>query len=377
MSSPEDFKWMIKYMKLLDPVNGKILDGLGRYGPRNISYVAKSISVPFTTVTFRLKKLMNRASLKIKAKLDYSKLGLMKGTLFAEASPKNSEKLGKLVENTDYWSYITKCYGKFNGVYAIFAFPAKQKEDLEEYFAEASRLGILSNYLFFWTTNLWEGRPDWQLFNFKTRQWNFQWDKWVEQVLNDSGELSKNLTDPAAYPVLVDEMDLLILKELEKDGTADFRKIAKVAGVTPQSIRYRFYNHLMERGLLCEYEISILPYPPDISDMCSFVVNCANAKALAKFANCLQEKPFVLSYAKIIGRNSLLINAYIPKKEFSNLIQWLNKLTQKEILQDFFYVTLDIQLYKRQTISYEFFKNGDWTYNSEEKLRLLKEIVGK
>ncbi|MEM2916952.1 MAG: AsnC family transcriptional regulator [Candidatus Bathyarchaeia archaeon] len=376
MSSPEDFKWMIKYMKLLDPVNGKILDGLGRYGPRNISYLAKSISVPFTTVTFRLKKLMNRASLRIKAKLDYSKLGLMKGAIFAEAHPKNSEKLAKLIENTDYWSYVSNCYGKFNGVYAIFAFPAKQKAELEKYFAEASRLDILSNYLFFWTTNLWEGRPNWQFFDFKMRQWNFRWDGWIEQVLNDSGEMPKNIEDPHAYPILVDEMDLLILKELEKDGTADFRKIAKVAGVTPQSIRYRFYNHAIERGLLCEYEISILPYPPDVSDMCAFVFDFVDEKALAKFTNCLQGKPFVLSYAKIIGRNSLLVNTYIPKKEFSSLIQCLNKLTQKEILQNFFYVTLDIRSYKRQTISYEFFKNGDWTYNSEEKLRRLKEIRG-
>jgi DNA-binding Lrp family transcriptional regulator len=90
---------MLQYMKMLDATNAKIIEGLGRYGPRNLLSLAKSIGLPPTTVTFRIKKLIEEGHLKIRARLDYSKLGLMRATLIAEALPGLEGKLQKLIEN--------------------------------------------------------------------------------------------------------------------------------------------------------------------------------------------------------------------------------------------------------------------------------------
>jgi hypothetical protein len=90
--------------------------------------------------------------------------------------------------------------------------------------------------------------------------------------------------------------------------------------------------------------------------------------------NASDGKPFIVSYAKIMGRNSLIVNIYILKEEFPNLIKSLNQLYRAGLINSLFYVTLDPTSYRRQTISYEFFNDGKWSYDAEAKMKKLKEI---
>ena len=173
----------------------------------------------------------------------------------------------------------------------------------------------------------------------------------------------------------MDSADLLILKELEKDGLRDFTELSKVARITPQAVRHRFCQHLLKRKLIAEYEVAIFPYPLEISDLCAFVFDFPDQRSMAKFANSLVDKPFVVSHAKVIGKNSLVVHPYIPKVEFSNFVELLNQLTVKGIIEGFSYVSLDVASFKRQTVSYEFFQKGSWLYNSPEAVEKLTKIV--
>jgi len=376
LSRLEDFEWMIGYLKMLDPTNAKIIEGLGRQGPRNIFSLAKSIGLPPTTVAFRLKKLIKKGYLTIRTNLDYSRLGLSKAVLIAEAAHGREDKLRKVIENIDYWTYVTRCYGKFSGFYALFAFPAQSKDELENYIGEASKTGLMPRHMFSWTTNLCEGVPDFGWFDFERKAWNFAWKRWTEEVLNASEKLPSSLKDPAAYPILVDETDVLLLKELEKNGSTKFADLANVVKITPQGVRYRYYKHAVKRNLIADYQIAHLPYPLQVSDMCSFTIDFADETSLAKFANTLRDKPFTVTYGKILKRNSLLLHTYTPKMEFSNFMESLNRLAEKDVIKSYFYVTLDLLTFKRQTMSYEFFRSNKWTYDSQEKLEKLRKIVG-
>jgi len=375
LSRLEDFEWMIRYLKMLDPTNAKIIEGLGKQGPRNVFSLAKSISLPPTTVAFRLKRLIKEGYLTIRTNLDYSRLGLRKAVLIAEAAHGREDQLQKTIESMDYWTYTNRCYGKFSGFYALFAFPAQHKDELEKYIEEAAKTGATSRYMFSWTTNLCEVVPDFRWFDFERKSWNFPWKRWIEEVLSAPEKLPLSLGDPKAYPVMVDETDVLLLKELEKDGSARFAKLAEVAKITPQGVRYRYYKHIVKRNLISDYQLAHFPYPLQVSDMCSFTIDFANKTALAKFANTLHNKPFTVTYGKMLEKNSLLLHTYTPKMEFSNFIESLNRLAEKDVIRSYFYVTLDLLAFKRQTISYEFFKDNKWTYDSQKKLKELRKIV--
>ncbi|MDH5461586.1 MAG: AsnC family transcriptional regulator [Candidatus Bathyarchaeota archaeon] len=377
MSKLEDYKWMLQYLKMLDATNAKILEGLGKHGPRNILALAKSIGLPPTTVAFRVKKLMKEGLLETRTNLDYSRLGLMKAVLITESKPGQKKKLRQVIENLDYWTYLVRCYGKYDGYYAIFAFPSEHKKELEEYLDIAAQLKYLSRYIIYWTTNFTEVAPNFDWFDFKSKSWNFQWKHWIEEIQNASEKLAKELMDPESYPIRADETDVFILKELEKDGAAKFTELAEVANMTPQGVRYRYNKHIVGRDLLTDYEVATLPYPLPTSEMCSFIIDFEKEEKLAKFVNSLQRKPFIFSYARAIGRNSIVVHTYTPKTEFSKFLDSMNLLAEKKLTKSFLYVTLDGASSQRQTISYEFFRENQWAYPHEEKLEMLRKVTSK
>lgn len=366
---------MLHYLKVLDPINAKIIEGLGRHDPKNISSLAKSIGLPSTTVAFRIKKLMGEGYLKVRAKLNSPNLGLMKAVLFADTKHGLEDKLLNVIKNVGYWTYIAPCYGKFNGFYAVFSFPAVYKEKLEGYLEDAKQMGIVSNYVFNWTTNIYEVPRNFDWFDFKKRAWSLSWKKWVGEILKASENLPERLRDPKIYAVSVDKTDLLMLKEMEKNGTIGFTELAEVVKITPQGVRHRYHHHLVERNLIAEYEVAVFPYPLQSSDLCGIFVEFENEEFLAKFVNTIHNKPFILNYAKVIGRNSLVAHSYTPKIEFTNFMESLKSLVEKGVLRDFFYVTLDVPSFKRQTVSYEYFKDGKWTYDHEEQMKKLTTIA--
>ena len=364
---------LFDYFKSLDETNAKLLEALGEIGIRNITLLANSTKLPVTTVSFRLKKLMKEKVL-VTSNPDLSKLGLAKAFLIATAPLGRQTTLLETIRNTDYWTYIIRCYGKFDGYCAYFAFPASHMKELEKYIKEAKNLQVFTHSQFFWTTNSRVIPPNFSLYDFKKKEWTILWEKWVNDVLTGSSELPEAIKEPYEYPVLVDKKDLLIIKELQKDESIEFKKLAEIVGITPQSVSFRYHKHILGRNLIIDHVVDVYPFPPPLSDLYIFIINFNNEKNLAKFANACENSPFVVSYSKIIGRDSLIVNVYILKTDFPNLIKALNSLFTKNLIKSFTYATLDPTSYRRQTISYEYFENGKWIYTSEEKIKKLREI---
>ncbi len=362
------------YFKFLDEVNAKILEAAGKYGIRNITMLAKAANLPVTTVSFRLRKMRKKGQVLVTVNPNLYKLGLAKAFMVAEAPFGSHEKLFMAIRNTDYWTYIIRCYGKFDGYCAYFAFPANHKKELEDYWRKASHLHIITNSKFFWITNSRTFPPDFSWYNFEERKWIFRWKEWIDEVLNASKELPEILKDPAEYNIAVDKRDLLIIKELEKDESIEFKKLAKIVGITPQSVGVR-YRKIVERNLIADHNVDLYPFPLEISDLYAFIIDFSDESSLAQFVNACEKKPFVVSYAKIIGKPSLVINIYILKKEFPQFMNSLSRLCKEGIIRSIFYVTLDPTSYRRQTISYEYFENGVWLYNHKDKVKKLKEIA--
>jgi len=378
VSRYDEFEQMLRYLKTLDRVNAKILEGIGKYGPRNISFFAGSIGLPTSTVAFRIKKLIEKTKrLWICTDLNHSKLGLIKAIIIAEALPGDWEKLWKVMENLRYLVYLVRCYGKIYGCYAIYSFPEEYKRKLVEYLDEAKRLKALSNYLLFWTNEKCEVVPNFVWFDFKNKRWVFHWQQWVEEISNAPGRLSEHLIDIEDYSILADEIDLHILEKLEEDATIELTRLAEAVGITPRSVSYRYHKHILERGLILDYDVEIFPYPYMASEMCAFIIHFEDERALAKFTNTLHNKPFVLSYLKVVGQNSLVVHTYTPKTEFPGLIESLNKLVKKRVVKSFFHVSFILTPYKSKTISPEFFKNGAWQYDHEYILETLRKIASE
>ena len=374
MDQVEELRRVSGYMKMLDRTNADIIGALSRYDPRNITAIAKAVNLPNSTVAFRIKNLIRKLDLEVNARVDFSKLGLTRAVVFTETYPGRWNILWNALEDLGYLTYMTKCHGRFYGCYSIFAFPYEYKEKLKEYFDKAKRFKALKNFLFFWTTNLCEVHPSFDFYDFEKKEWIFQWKKIKEEIEGAPDKLPEKLMDHKDYPIMADEIDLIMLRQLEKNGVSTFKELAKLSKMSPKNVAYRYKRHLIERELITDHMVGFLPYSFQVADICTYVIDFENEQALAKFANSLGNKVFVMSYAKVLGKNTLIMNTCLPKTESAQFLELLNSLAEAHLVRDFFHMVLTLTPHKRGGVPVEFFKEGTWLCNVDKSIGNLKML---
>jgi hypothetical protein len=87
---------------------------------------------------------------------------------------------------------------------------------------------------------------------------------------------------------------------------------------------------------------------------------------------------FLIQVAKVIGKNSLVLRAYIPEMQVSNMFQFLSELTRRKMLSSYSALRLRFETRARQTISYELFdeKKG-WIFDYEKYTAELKKTLSQ
>jgi DNA-binding Lrp family transcriptional regulator len=240
---------------------------------------------------------------------------------------------------------------------------------------ELQASGLVYNVKVFWSTcfQTVQSRSKW--FDPGSGEYIFHWDEWINEIAEESTKLPYTLIDPEDFPIKGDEMDLFILKELEKDATKDFTEIAKILGTSQQLVSYHYNKHIIPKKLIESFRVTFLQFDLKLSDTFYFIFKFDSNEKLAKFANSLMDKPFVFGMGKILGENGLIAYLYLPKEEFRRFIEAASVLARSGFLQTYEYVIQDLRKVSRQTISYEYFKNGKWIYDHGKHIERLRSYI--
>ncbi len=237
------------------------------------------------------------------------------------------------------------------------------------------KMGVARNVQTFWSTCFQGVNSKTKWFNEKSKTWSFSWDKWVEEIPLQNMRLPHTLIDPEDYPIKGDELDVFVLKELEKNPRISLNELARVLEVSHQVVEYHYRKHILERNLLEGFEVLTFHFDMSASDMFVFTLRFDSIEKCAKFAVSLLDKPFVGGLGKIVKEYSLIVDIYLPRVEFRNFMDALSKLIRQGWLLSYDYVILDLRKAKRQTIPYKNFKNGSWLYDHKEYIQNLKDLV--
>jgi DNA-binding Lrp family transcriptional regulator len=360
----------------LDSLDIDILEGLGKFGPRNISKVARVLGIPRGTMLSRIKHMSTSFYLRMSANVYHTNLGLKKAVVFAKANLGYEDLLFSCLKVNKFYIYLSRCYGRFEGCFGIYVIPKEHTVEFQQFIQEIKKL-VASDVDVYWSTcfHTVNRTSNWFDGSFKT--WIFPWDKWVEEIRTEATELPYTLVDPADFPIKCDEMDLFILQELEKDATTSLVSIAKKLGTTLQTVHHHYQLHLVNRGLIEAFQIFIFPFERAISDTFFFLFKFDSSEKMARFALSLLEKPFVYTLGKVLGQNSIIVHIYLPKPEFRRFIDNLSKLVRTGFLQSYDYLIQDLSpgKWSRETIPYQLFKDGTWMYNHEEHMRNLQDLT--
>jgi len=359
----------------LDLLDLKILEALGVHGPRNITDVARKLGIPAENLRKRLNRMPSRIFFRLYTSVYHTNLGLKKALVFAEAMPGYEDLLFDSLKANDFWIYVSRFYGMNEGCYGLYTIPKDHCVNFEHFVHQLEQLGISTSVQFFWSTCFQSvhARSNW--FDNQSKRWVFHWDKWIEEIPAKGTELPYTLIDPEEWPIRGDEIDVFILKEMEKNPRISLKDVAKMLGKSQQLVEYHYRKHVWQRGLIEGFDVYSFHFDIAISDVFIFLFKFDNLEMLARFAKSLLDKPFVNVLGKILNENMIAVVIYLPRIEFRRFVDALSNLVKGGVLQSYKYVILDLRKVERQTISYEYFKGREWIYEHQKHIKKLEDLV--
>jgi DNA-binding Lrp family transcriptional regulator len=363
----------------LSALDVKILQALGEKTPRNLAEVARSLRIPTRTVHFRIKRMHSKVYLRLNSSIFHAKLGMKRAVVFADAFPGFESLLFECLKANDFCGYVNRCYGNCESCFAVYTIPVEQSLRFEEFLNEIKDLGIAKNIRFYWASNFQYSRVVDKWFDLDKCEWTFPWESWTNEIENSPAKLPQTLAIPKDFENCADRIDVLLLKELEKDATAPLNEVAEKLGISPQLVHYHYEEHVLKKALLAGFQVFFFRYEHELLETVIFVFRFFDDESMAKFAMSLLDKPFTLFISRILDDSALIAEFSFPKTEFRHLIDSLSTLARLKLIKDYTYYIQDLRpaVTSRQTLPYEFFKNNKWVYNHKKHLLRLKELGKK
>lgn len=361
----------------LDAVDVKILEGLGVYDPRDLSRLAKQIGLNRGTVWKRVRHLSSLHLMKLHANVYHTNLGLKKAVVQAWASPGLENLLFDCLCVNDYRVYISRCYGAREGAVAVYAIPVERVPEFKDFIHEIERLGLTSDVRLQWSTCFQSVNPTSTWFDEESEAWVFRWDDWTRELAGEGAELPYTLVDPKEFRMRGDEIDLFVLKELEKNATIGFVDIARKLGMPRQVVEYHYQSHVLKRGLIENVQVTAAPFDrKESSEQVFFNLRFEDHSCLAKFALSLLDKPFAHTLGKVLNEEALVAYLhFLSRRDFRKFAGALSTLVRKDYIRDYDFAFLDLDRTVRETVRHELYKGGSWVYDHHGYLERVRGLV--
>lgn len=373
ISADDYFERLHRAQSLLDEENIKIIRTMKEEGPRNLQNIARASKIPYTTVYSRVTKLEREGLLSTRIHPNYSRIGLTQANVYATPFPGRELLAREALKIPDFWLKMARCIGECNGYFFTMAIPSANSRDFEEYLDQLVARGIIRNVRISWLGESVSPVPNFDYYDLSKKAWKFEWKDWLNLFKRKDRHTTKSLKKATVSGY--DKRDLIILKELYKNARITLAHLAKMLSITLPAAKYRFEG-LLDKGLIEDYIINILPFAPDVSDLSELRLDIRDEGMVKNIENGLTDLPFVLTYAPIKGLNSITARVYVPRVELNNLFTFLSDLVKQDVLTSYSYLQLDAMTLQAQTFSYGQYTDGSgWKYDNRKYLDQVENLL--
>jgi DNA-binding Lrp family transcriptional regulator len=365
-------KGIREIIKQLDRTNIKILTAMCKYGPRNLLEVSRRTGIPFTSVYHRVAKLESKSKRLVSLIPQVSKLGLVRVIVLVTANLGSEDRVTMALKVPNFWRSVNRCEGTFTH-FSVHLVPFKFLKQFRAYMKRLMDLGLITQSRIMLAGEYIPNFPNFDYYNPSTNEWAFQWGRWLALFKRKP---SQTIADPASYPVLADEKDMLIVKELEKNARKSFADLAPLLGISLQGVKYHYDKKLVPTGIVKYFGFDVWPYPEEVSAYHDILLKFTNSQDMNRFYSCRNELFFVHGLSKILRENSLLVRTYILQTQVPSLFAFLSQMAQEGLLESYSAVRQDFIERDVQTISYELFdEDQGWTFDLKQNLSELSKLA--
>ena len=156
----------------------------------------------------------------------------------------------------------------------------------------------------------------------------------------------------------LDEIDLFIVKELEKNAIINITSIARKLRISKQLVRYHMKHHVLARELV-KFTVKVFrdmnEYP-----IWYFSIDFADPLSAAIFAKRIARLPYITSV--YISNSSIITSGlHMSTPLAMKFMKILDHLIENDIVTGYrYYIQNPSKLAVKYTIPYKMYKNGKW-----------------
>ncbi|HYY92241.1 MAG TPA: Lrp/AsnC family transcriptional regulator [Candidatus Dormibacteraeota bacterium] len=362
-------------MSLLDGENIKILETMKQHGPRNLQQVSRKSRLPYTTVYGRVTKLQSMNALRTFVHPSFTKINLSRAMVLVKTFAGKEHLARDALKIPGYWLRIIRCIGEPNGYYSLHGIPTARQQDFRLYLDQLVTRGVIKDFQLFWLGESFAPLANFDYYDPKEKTWRFDWKEWLQGIRSGKSSEGKRAVSPADSGF--DKKDLIILKELSLDARVTLADLSKLLDMTLPATKYRF-DRLVKEGYVADYVITVLPFIPEVSDLCDIRLDFTNENFMRTAEKVFSKTPWVLTITPIVGLHSLAIRVYLPRQETTNLMNFLSTLAKEEVLAGYSYVQLDRSTQLSQTFAWKSYSDeSGWQYDNREYLQTVNTLLSK
>lgn len=367
------FKAVRKIAKELDSTNIKILSAMWKFGPRNLLEVSRRTGIPFTSVYHRMSKLEKKSGRVAYLIPQIAKLGMTRVVVLATARAGYEDQVRAAIKIPNFWRSINPCEGNFTH-HSVHAVPVKFLKEFKEYIRRLSENGFINQYRIISTGEQIPNFPNFKYYDPDSNTWRVPWGTWLKELSKSTPNTT--IVDPENYLMVAGKKDLLIVKELEKNGRKRFAELAPIVGITLQGVKYHYDKILVPRGIVKNFAFDVYPYPIEVSAYHEVMLDFTSERSMRRFLGLIAELFFVLGVSKVLHKNSLLIRTCILQSQLLNMFAFFSEMAKAGILESYSSVRLNFEGRETQTISYELFDEKiGWVFNLRDSLSDLRKLT--
>jgi DNA-binding Lrp family transcriptional regulator len=358
--------------KQLDLTNIKILSAMWRYGPRNLLEVSRRTGIPFTSVYHRVARLEAHSGRVAYLIPNFSKLGMTRLVVLVTARSGYEEGVRAVLKIPNWWRAIHRCEGAFTHL-SVQIVPVKFLDEFNEYLRRAVKLGLITRFEIIPTGDQLPNFPNFKYYKPGANRWTIPWERWLNTLRKIRP--NRTMSDPESYPSLVDKKDLLIVKELEKNGRRRYADLATILQMTLPGVKYRYDKRLIPNGIVGNFAVEVHPYPPEVSAYHEVMLEFTSASSLNKFVSLIDDLFFIIGFSKVLRKNALMVRTTILQSQLLNMFDFFSEMAKAGMLSSFSSVRLDFSAMETQTISYELFDDEKgWTFDLDRCISELRHL---
>jgi len=334
--SDEPLLWNYENARFINKKVCMIIHHSNKNFTLDISQIARLAGLPITTTHEHFKRLVRIKFIIPRSYINYKKLDLTYVHVFYK-SPKQ-DMINKKIGMTDFWTYYARFYScNESGIYIRYLMPLKYVSQLLMFIDKIRDAGYINDYEIKISEYYLENPITFEWYDFENRKWTFRWDLWIDEINKASNKFefadSKTVYD-------IDDIDLKILENLERDPLNNLSDIARLIGVSPQIIHYHYHKHLIANKILLGFYMDLYPFPykayeQRVSSFYLINIMFENSESLARYMNSIKGKLLVRSVWKNLGEDSLLIATYLPSGESTKLLDFIFHMKQSGLIKHY------------------------------------------